>query len=66
MTRLTRVPVSIGNAVDSQAKLAAFNREKPCSILIAIISTAMIASSTIRPSDNTSAPSEILCRPIPK
>ena len=63
---VTSVPVSIGNAVDSQAKLAAFRRENPCSILIAIISTAMIASSTSRPSASTSAPSEILCRPMPK
>ena len=60
-----RVPVSIGKAVDSQAKLAARRRSKPCSILMAIISTAMIASSTSRPSASTSAPSEILCRPMP-
>ena len=59
------VPVSIGNAVLSQANAAARMRSKPCSILIAIISTEMIASSTSRPSDNTSAPSEILCRPTP-
>src|SRR5690606_5142481 len=59
-----RVPVSMGNAVLVQAKLAAFMRSKPCSILIAIISTAMMASSTIRPSASTSAPREILCRPM--
>jgi hypothetical protein len=38
----------------------------PCSIFTAIISTAMIASSTSRPSASTSAPSEILCRPMSK
>ena len=48
-----------------QAKPAA-RRSKPCSILIAIISTAMIASSTSSPSASTSAPSEILCRPMSK
>ena len=48
---VTSVPVSIGNAVLVYAKLAARKRSKPCSILIAIISTAMIASSTSRPSD---------------
>ncbi|GAB1406226.1 hypothetical protein MASR1M8_01450 [Thermomonas brevis] len=63
---VTRVPVSIGKAVLSHANAAAFSRLKPCSILIAIISTAMIASSTSRPSASTSAPSEILCRPMPK
>jgi hypothetical protein len=41
-------------------------RDRPCSIFIAIISTAMIASSTSRPSASTSAPSEILCRSMPK
>ena len=62
---VTRVPVSIGKAVLVQAKPAARKRSKPCSILIAIISTAMIASSTSSPSASTSAPSEILCRPTP-
>ncbi len=60
------VPVSIGKAVLVQAKPAAFKRLKPCSILIAIISTAMMASSTIRPSASTSAPREILCKPMSK
>ena len=59
------VPVSIGNAVLSHANAAARRRSKPCSILMAIISTAMIASSTSSPSASTSAPSEILCRPTP-
>ena len=43
---VTRVPVNIGNAVLSHANAAAFMRSKPCSIFTAIISTAMIASST--------------------
>ncbi len=53
------VPVSIGNAVDLYAKLAALNRSHPCSIFVAIISTAIIASSTNRPSDMMSAPSDM-------
>src|SRR5690606_11094430 len=53
---------SIGKAVLDQTKPAARKRSKPCAMLIAIISTAMIASSTSRPSTSTSAPSEILCR----
>ncbi len=56
----------MGKAVLFQAKPAALIRLKPCSILIAIISTAMMASSTIRPSANTNAPREILCRPMSK
>ena len=60
------VPVSIGKAVLVQAKLAALSRSYPCSILIAIISTAMIASSTSKPSASTNAPREILCRPMPR
>ena len=60
------MPVSIGKAVEEYANAAARTRSKPCSILIAIISTAMIASSTRRPSASTSAPSEILCRSMPK
>ena len=63
---VTSVPVSIGKAVLVYAKLAARKRSKPCSSLIAIISTAMIASSTRSPSDRISAPSEILCRPMSK
>ena len=61
-----KVPVSMGKAVLVQAKPAALIRLKPCSIFIAIISTAIMASSTIRPSANTSAPREILCRPMSK
>ena len=63
---VTNVPVSIGNAVLSQANAAARSLSKPCSIFTAIISTAMIASSTSKPSARTKAPSEILCRPMPK
>ena len=60
------VPVSMGKAVLVQAKPAAFSRLRPCSILIAIISTAMIASSTISPRASTRAPREILCKPMSK
>jgi len=56
---VTSVPVSIGKAVDSQAKDAARTRSQPCSILTTIISTAMMASSTRRPSAMISAPSVI-------
>src|ERR1700748_256370 len=59
---VTKVPVSIGNAVDSQAKDAALMRSQPCSIFTTIISTAMMASSTKRPSAMVSAPSEMRCR----
>ena len=41
-------------------------RSQPCSILMAIISTAMIASSTSRPSAMISAPSEMRWRSMPK
>ena len=37
---VTSVPVSIGNAVDSQANDAARTRSQPCSIFTTIISTA--------------------------
>ena len=63
---VTSVPVNIGNAVLEYAKLAALRRSRPCSIFTAIISTAMMASSTSRPSARISAPSEILCRPMLK
>ena len=59
------VPVSIGNAVESQANDAAFSRSNPCSIFTIIISTAMIASSTSRPSAMISAPSVMRCRSMP-
>src|SRR5882762_9307873 len=59
---VTSVPVSIGNAVDSQAKDAARTRSQPCSIFTTIISTAMMASSTNSPSAMISAPSVIRCR----
>ncbi len=61
-----KVPVNIGKAVLVHAKPAALTRPIPCSILMAIISTAIMASSTINPSASTKAPNEILCRPIPK
>ena len=61
---VTSVPVSIGNAVDSQAKDAARMRSQPCSIFTTIISTAMMASSTSSPSAMISAPSVIRCRSI--
>src|SRR6202165_385419 len=59
---VTSVPVSIGKAVDSQAKDAARMRSQPCSIFTTIISTAMMASSTNRPSAMISAPSVMRCR----
>src|SRR5262245_66188900 len=40
---VTRVPVSIGNAVEVQAKVAARARSQPCSIFTTIISMAMMA-----------------------
>jgi hypothetical protein len=55
------VPVSIGNAVAVYACVAARKRSQPCSSFSAIISTAMIASSTSRPSAMMSAPSEMRC-----
>ena len=58
-TAVIKVPVSMGNAVDLYAKLAALTRSHPCSILVAIISTAMIASSTSSPSAMMSAPREM-------
>src|SRR5487761_1928993 len=61
-----KVPVSMGNAVDVYAKVAALNLSQPCSIFTTIISTAIMASSTNNPSAMTSAPSEIRCRSIPK
>src|SRR5581483_1146747 len=62
---VTSVPVSIGNAVLVYANAAARVRLHPCSSFTAIISTAMIASSTSSPSASTSVPSETLFRPIP-
>jgi len=64
-TAVTSVPVSIGNAVDSQAKDAAFTRSQPCSIFTTIISTAMMASSTSSPSAMISAPRVMRCRSMP-
>ena len=62
---VTSVPVSIGKAVESQANDAARTRSQPCSIFTTIISTAMMASSTSRPSAMIRAPSVIRCRSMP-
>ena len=62
---VTSVPVSIGNAVEVQAKVAARARSQPCSIFTTIISMAMMASSTRRPSAMISAPSVMRCRSMP-
>ena len=62
---VTSVPVSIGNAVEVQAKVAALARSKPCSIFTTIISIAMMASSTSSPSAMMSAPSVMRCRSMP-
>ena len=56
---VTKVPVSIGNAVEVQAKVAARARSQPCSIFTTIISMAMMASSTSSPSAMMRAPSVI-------
>ena len=62
---VTSVPVSIGNAVEVQANEAARSRSQPCSSFTTIISIAMIASSTSRPSAMISAPSVTRCRSSP-
>src|ERR1700733_2844226 len=62
---VTSVPVSIGNAVEVQANEAARSRSQPCSSFTTIASTAMIASSTSRPSAMISAPSVIRCKSSP-
>src|SRR5260370_1794207 len=59
---VTSVPVSIGKAVDSQAKDAARTRSHPCYIFTTILSTALMASSTNRPSPMIAAPSVLRCR----
>src|ERR1700738_21996 len=63
---VTSVPVSIGNAVDVQAKVAARARSHPCSIFTTIISIAMMASSTSKPSAMMSAPSVMRWRARPR
>ena len=55
----------MGKAVESQAKAAARMRLQPCSIFTTIISTAMIASSTSRPSAMMSEPSVMRSRLSP-
>ena len=62
---ITRVPVSIGNAVVVNARVAACRRESPASRRETMVSTVIMASSTSRPSAIISAPSEMRCRPIP-
>ena len=62
---VTRVPVSMGKAVEVYAKVAALKRLKPSSSFRIIISTAIMASSTSRPRAITSAPSEMRCRLMP-
>ena len=62
---VTSVPVSIGNAVEVQANEAARSRSQPCSSFTTIVSTAMMASSTSRPSAMISAPSVTRCRSSP-
>src|ERR1700744_3869448 len=62
---VTSVPVNIGKAVDSQAKDAARTRSQPCSIFTTIISTAIMASSTSKPSAIISAPSVMRCKSSP-
>ena len=53
---VTSVPASIGAAVWLQAYAAALVRSRPSSSFTTIISMAMIASSTRRPSARMSAP----------
>src|SRR5829696_2467205 len=53
---VTSVPVSIGKAVEVQAKAAVRMRSQPCSIFTTIISTAMMASSTRSPRAMMRAP----------
>ena len=60
-----RVPENIGKAVLVQANVAASSRLHPCSIFTAIISTAMIASSTKSPKARIKAPRVIRSRFIP-
>src|SRR3984893_4675328 len=62
---VTSVPVSIGKAVEVQAKVAARLRSHPCSIFTTIISMVMMASSTRSPSATMSAPSVMRCRSMP-
>ena len=62
---VTRVPVSIGKAVEVQAKLAARIRSQPSSSFTTMVSMEMMASSTSRPSGRISAPSEMRCSSMP-
>ncbi len=62
---VTSVPVSMGNAVEVQANEAARSRSQPCSSFTTMVSVAMMASSTSRPSAMMSAPSVTRCRSSP-
>ncbi|SXE52611.1 Uncharacterised protein [Klebsiella variicola] len=62
---ITRVPVSIGNAVVLKALVAACRRESPASRRETITSMVIMASSTSSPRAMISAPSEMRCRPMP-
>ena len=62
---VTRVPVSMGKAVEVKAKVAALILSMPSSIFEIIISVVIIASSTRRPSAMMRAPSEMRCRLMP-
>ena len=59
---VTSAPVSRGIAVDEYEKAAALTRSHPSSIFTTIISTAMMPSSTSRPSAMISDPSETRSR----
>ena len=59
---VTSAPVSRGIAVAAYEKAAAFRRSQPSSIFTTIISTAMMPSSTSRPSAMISDPSETRSR----
>ena len=62
---VTRVPVSMGKAVEVQAKVAAFMRDQPASSFTTMVSTAMMASSTRRPRERMRAPSEMRWSSMP-
>ena len=61
---MTRVPVSIGIAVEVKAKVAALFIELARFARATIVSTAIMASSTRRPRAMMRAPSEMRCSEI--
>src|ERR1700712_546664 len=63
---VTNVPVNMGNAVVVYTAVAALVRVSPASSLATIISTAIMASSTNRPSAMISAPREMRCIEMPR